>query len=247
MRKKANEFGTAIWITSDGDHIRAENHLQNLVERYFDLNKMKMDFDTFLDRQVELYREGEGLGIEPTKELVEEQSYINSLEPLQIGELPAIAQGLSSTRAYNPETDEVLNLGWDVFLPIVKRCAVGGFDKVIDDEIQPYHFAFQHGDVRIRLFPHEFVAELSGSKLNRTTAGHIIDALFSLVGNIRVPKFRLELWDFSGSEPKSRSYDYSTMEEFFEGLGEKTRRVASRADTILKLATVFYQRVKERL
>lgn len=253
MRKDAvGEFGTAIWITSDGKRIRAENHLENLVSRMFDLDSLKRKYEEFVGMRYVSESEFEdlkqyGYHLEPDApelipdELERELIYFDSLEPIQIGELPVIAQRLGQIAG--SEFKEAL-------LALIPQASTKGFERVVLGEEQPYHFAFRQGDIRVRLFSNAFVAELASSRLNRHTAGRIIDALFSLIGtNIKnAPQmFVLDLVDFSGEEPVTRSYEFQNMDDFFGALSDLTRRrVAEPIELLLKLATIFYQRVKER-
>lgn len=258
MRKvAAGEFGTAIWITADGKTLRAENHLESLVERSFDLPALKRRFGDFImdafapedgDVPSAFVQEGIFHGQEIPSELVHEFEYIEELTPLQIAEIPKIAEHLEylSGADADPKITQILEQASQLLMNLIEQVSKNNFDDVVYGEIQPYHFAFQQGDIRIRLFGSAFVIELSGSQLNRHTAGQILDVFFSLTGGGKrvPPRIVLELWDFSG-EPKSRSYEYRTMDEFFEGLSDLTRRVASRIDILLKLARIFYRATKE--
>ena len=252
MRKKADAFGTAIWITADGKQIRAENHLENLVQRYFNLDGFKKQFEDFMEKfflteeDYELF--GDGTQSVMTEEIDAEMEYIYNLEPLQIGELPTIANNLSETtkRIFDPDTNEIIDAG-DAVRSFIKQNSTDGFDKVVDGLEQPYHFAFKQGDIRVRLFGDAFVAELAASRLNRDTAGRIIDAYFKLIGGSKhePPGFALDLVDFSGKEPSTRNYEFKTSDEFFAALSDLTRRRVASIERLLKLASVYYQKVME--
>lgn len=259
MRKRASVFGTAIWLTKDGEKIRAENHLENLVQRYFDLDWFKSQFRSHMEQDYVTREQLEEMQDDPTfdpsepgapevistKELqvmVPDVTYIEEeMTPLQIGEIPTIAERFE--RNGLPETARAI-------MDIATEASSGGFETVIRGEEQPYHFAFKRGDIRIRFFRDSFVAELDARHLNRTSAGRIIDVFFSMTGGNAAkvpPSFGLDLIDFSGSEPNTRSLVFDDMNEFFSALSRFKRTAKkSTVEKILRFATAFYQRVVER-
>lgn len=256
MKKNAS-FGTAIWITSDGDFVRAESHLEQLVNDNFDLDLFKSKIaeyieDNYISEAGIQEMEDGGVPYDPNEpgapkvlpeEMVEIDKLINELEPLQIGTIPLIIQKIK-----NIDDDEFA----DYVTQLMMYVSNDGFEQVIFGDEQPYYFAFKRGDIRIRLFPNSFIAELDAANLNRKTGDQIVNALFKLTGgNTRnmPPEFGIGLVSFSGKEPKTQSYLYNTMEDFFEGLMRLTKTHLSRRvamlHTLLRLTRVFYQRVKE--
>lgn len=249
-------FGTAVWLTRDGDKIRAENHLEDLVQRYFDLDWFKSQFRAHTQRDYITPEQLEELQQDPafkpdepgaptlidTKELQELASIamdIEEMTPLNIGEIPTFAARLE--RAGLHESAQTV-------LELAQEASMDGFESVVLGNEQPYHFAFKRGDVRVRFFNTAFVAELDATKLNRDTAGRIIDVFFEMTGANPAkvpPSFGLDLVDFSGDEPKTKSHTFNDMNEFFNALS-KFRRTASFIEKLLKFATIFYKRATER-
>lgn len=239
-------FGSAIWLTKDGDKIHTDNHLENLVQRYFDLDWFRQHWAEYAST----YGTEDSDNLEPNTEIVSEEQFQTLIEQseyiqndmgegmgeLQIGEIPSIARVFEQ----NGLTNAALAIK-----EIGNEACSGGFESVINGNVQPYHFAFKRGDIRIRLFPNAFAAELDAAQLNRESAGRIIDTFFEMIqGDIsNVPEdFALDLIDFSGPTPRTKSFNFNTMEEFFDALG-RFKRTAS-INAILKMATIFYQNVK---
>lgn len=249
MRKKA-VYGTAFWITKDGNIVRADNHLESLVNRSFDLDALQSEFGEFI---LENYiteagiaeLESEGIPFNPnepgapqviTDEQLHEFMYTGELTPLQIGEIPSIAKNL-----YNMGAGDA----GEFLLQLVQKHSMSGFEKVVYGTLQPYHFAFLRGDIRVRVFANAFAVELASFNLNRTNAGRILDVLLKLKNP--PPNFLIDLVDFSGDDVNTRSYSYSSMEEFIEALTDLTRRrVANLVDCVLKYSSIFYKKAQRK-
>lgn len=255
MKKRA-EFGIAVWLTSDGDQIRADNHLQNLVERYFDMDWFKSQLDQFVKENFITEAEIESdptfnpeepnaprvLGMDEIRRLYPELEYIQELTSYNVGEIPTIATKFE--RNGFPEIAEAIRV-------IAERASSDGFETVLRGDERPYHFAFKRGDIRVHFYSDTFAVEMDANRLNRDSAGRIIDLFFEMTGGNpkrTPPNFGLDLVSFGkDGEFKTKSLSFNNTNDFFDALA-KFRRTAlqQKIDLLLKVATYYYQRVIER-
>ena len=213
-------FGTAMWLTANGQQIQTEVHILSLVERYFDFDAFKSGFGTYVQNNYATEDELEGIDSnEPnapklaTDEEIEFFETVQELSPETVGNIPLLI-------------DQMRNGGYEDLAEAVEEllqyCSIHGFDQVILGNIDPYTFAFRRGDIRVRLFDSGFVAQLSSAKLNPESAQRIIESLMDLSQNnpSSVPVFRLELFDVSSEETSQKTF--TSFEDFEHGLDQLT-------------------------
>ena len=239
--EKGMFYGTASWIDPYGQIIPVEGdaHLESLVDKYFMLDEFKRLFNIYVDRHYSSEADADPTTSVASPEEIEEFETVQELTPLRVGEIFAIVKNLENMGSHDAA---------DALMELIQIVSEHGFDQVIFGNMDAYDFAFRLGYIRVRSFysPTAFIAELNASKLNRTTAGNIIDYLLRKYGSMEnmPPVIRLDL--NAGGEKKQHIFETDVNGPAFEKFYTKVNRLYSAAsnkiDKLLKFANELYKK-----
>lgn len=239
--QKGMVYGTASWIDPNGKVIPVEGdaHLESLVDRYFKLDELKYLFSNYIDRHYSSEADADPTTRVASPEEIEEFETIQELTPLRVGEIFAIVKNLENMGSHDAA---------DALLELIPMVSEHGFDLVIFGDMDAYDFAFRLGYVRVRSFysPPKFVAELNASKLNRITAGNVIDYLLRKYGSMENMPATIQLELNAGDEKREYKFETDANGPAFEKLYTSVNKLYSAANTkfniILKFAKKLYQK-----